>query len=54
MTFKCIELEPGVSKENFSSYAKLVKATMETYNIPKVPVLAAEDETVVVGLIRYH
>jgi hypothetical protein len=48
------ELAPGIHKDNFLHYATMVKGIMEIYKITKTPVLAAEDETAIVGSIQYH
>ena len=51
---KSVSFKPGLDKDNFQQYAKIVKVLMEIHELPPSPVLAAEDETAIVRIVQYH
>ncbi|XP_072023023.1 uncharacterized protein [Amphiura filiformis] len=50
---KAFQLLPGIAEENFVKLKSLYADSRERGNIPKVPVLLAEDETAITAHIEY-
>ena len=50
---KDVHLSMGVSSDNFHTVGLIYKEIMEKQQIPKVPVLLAEDETAIIGRLDY-
>ena len=51
---KLIKFNPGLEMENFKQMSILMRDVLAKYKIPKVPWLAAEDETLVERIVTYH
>ena len=50
---KDVQLSVGLSLHNFQTVSKIYKDIMAKHEIPKVPVLLAEDETAIIGRLDY-
>ena len=51
---KAINLTPGISEENFITLKQLYEDARKRGDIPKVPVILAEDETAITAHIEYN
>ena len=51
---KLVKFKPGLWEENFKQVLLSLKDLMEMKGVPKIPWLAAEDETAIEKVISYH